>query len=92
MTATALVVAFGGVSALMAIRVWALMASPSWVAKRTARGKVPRDALDKATLQRRLRIYYIAFGVFIVGWSVYAIVLRQRAIEWNHTSDGAMRR
>jgi hypothetical protein len=69
-----------------------LLASPSWVAKRIARGKAPANTMNEATFRRRLLIYYAVFGVFVAGWTVYTLVLRKHAIDLNQTIDGKLSR
>jgi hypothetical protein len=82
-----LIVAVGGVVILRLVQIWAYRASPSWVAKRVARGDQTCSALTKAVFQRRLAIFYGATLLFVAGWMAYAVVLKHRAAEMQRVID-----
>jgi hypothetical protein len=83
----ALIVAVGGVVILRLVQIWAYRASPSWVAKRVARGDETGRALTKAVFRRRLAVFYGATVLFVAGWMAYAIVLKHRAAELQRLID-----
>ena len=62
-----LIVAVGGVVILRVVQIWAYRASPSWVAKRIARGDQTDSALTKAVFRRRLAVFYGVILLFVAG-------------------------
>ena len=82
-----LMAAAGGVAILRIVQIWAYRASPGWVAKRLARPDQAGSALTKAVFRRRLAVFYGATLIFVAGWTVYAIVLKNRASELQRLID-----